>query len=157
MQALRLAMMAGALAISHAAQGAVNVELAAGVNGNWKSNLLLVGLTREAGTFLGLPTYQELNIGGWGGGEYVSSVAGIAQGLRIPFGATLFEVSTGGSYVSETSRRLSTEFEFYEQFVLRRDIAGTNLALSYRHWSNAGIRYPNRGMDFIGFGLSHSW
>jgi hypothetical protein len=59
-------------------------------------------------------------------------------------------VGLGASYKTETDELDSTHWNFAEQLALRWD-RGHNVPsveLSIRHWSNAGIRLPNRGQDF---------
>jgi hypothetical protein len=63
--------------------------------------------------------------------------------LRLYFGF-------GVSYKTETDGLDSTHWNFAEQLALRWD-RGRNVPsveISIRHWSNAGIRLPNRGQDF---------
>lgn len=157
MRSLRLAsLMLGLVLFNQQVDAGMNLEVAAGINGSRSSRLVLLSVAREAGTLMGLPSYQTLDLGGWDG-RYDAAVAGVAQGLRLPAGRTLVEFSLGGGYVSQTSDRLATAFEFYEQLTLRREIIGIDMAVSYRHWSNAGLRQPNRGMDFVGFVVTRRW
>ncbi len=58
-------------------------------------------------------------------------------------------VGLGGSYKTETDALDSTRWNFAEQIALRwQRRHGPSVELSIRHWSNAGIRLPNRGQDF---------
>ena len=58
-------------------------------------------------------------------------------------------IGFGASYKTETDGLDSTHWNFAEQLALRWDRThGPSLELSVRHWSNAGIRLPNRGQDF---------
>ncbi|MEE9595841.1 MAG: acyloxyacyl hydrolase [Acidiferrobacterales bacterium] len=57
----------------------------------------------------------------------------------------------------ETSEMLSTAFQFYEQAMARRQFGNHGIALSYRHWSNAYIKRPNYGMDFLGVQMDLNW
>jgi len=52
---------------------------------------------------------------------------------------------------------LSTAFQFYEQAMVRRQFGNHGIALSYRHWSNAYIKRPNYGMDFLGVQMDLNW
>jgi Lipid A 3-O-deacylase (PagL) len=59
-------------------------------------------------------------------------------------------VGVGVSYKTETDALNSTRWNFAEQLALRWDRGRRvpSLELAIRHWSNAGIRLPNRGQDF---------
>lgn len=145
----------GGLAASNAARAEVTVELGAGV-GYTNSNLLLLGFTEPTRPFFGVRTYTQYNMGAWDG-RREASVLGVAKGLEWALGSARVRLSSGGSYISETNSRLSTNFEFYEQLLLQHRVADFDIALSYRHWSNANIRSPNLGMDFVGVQVEHSW
>ncbi len=56
----------------------------------------------------------------------------------------------GFSYKTETDELNSTHWNFAEQLGVRVRLPGASgtLELSLRHWSNAGIKLPNRGQDF---------
>lgn len=146
---------AGGLVASGAATARVTVELGAGI-GYTNSNLLLLGLTEPTRPFFGIQTYTQYNAGAWDG-RREASVVGVAKGLEWALGGTRVRLSTGGSFISETNSRLSTNFEFYEQLLLQHRLADFDIALSYRHWSNANMRSPNLGMDFVGVQVEHSW
>lgn len=145
----------GGLAVSGAARAEVTVELGAGI-GYTNSNLLLLGLTEPARPVLGVRTYTQYNLGAWDG-RREASVLGVAKGLEWGLGSARMRLSTGGSFISETNSRLSTNFEFYEQLMLQHRLADFDIALSYRHWSNANVRRPNLGMDFVGVQVEHRW
>jgi hypothetical protein len=58
-------------------------------------------------------------------------------------------VGLGASYKTETDSLDSTHWNFAEQLALRLRVSHVvTLELAIRHWSNAGIRLPNRGQDF---------
>lgn len=137
------------------AHAEVTVELGAGV-GYTNSNLLLLGYTEPTRPLWGVRTYTQYNIGGWDG-RREASVLGVAKGLEWAFGKARLRLSSGASLISETNSRLSTNFEFYEQLMLQHRIADFDIALSYRHWSNANLKSPNLGMDFVGVQVEHSW
>ena len=135
----------------HSAQAEMTMEVGGGAFDTKNANLLLLGITVPANQFLGLKSYHQLNVGGWDGPRG-ASLAGVAKGVQWDFGGgTYVRLSSGPSLISNTSDRLSTAFQFYEQFMIRHEAKGMNIALSYRHWSNAFIKTPNFGMDFIGF------
>ncbi len=55
----------------------------------------------------------------------------------------------GASYKTETDGLDSTRWNFAEQLAFRWERRhAPGLELSIRHWSNAGIKLPNRGQDF---------
>jgi hypothetical protein len=56
----------------------------------------------------------------------------------------------GVSYKTESDPLNSTHWNFASQLGMRVRLSdsGSNLELSIRHWSNGGIRLPNRGQDF---------
>src|SRR5207302_684235 len=57
----------------------------------------------------------------------------------------------GVSYKSESDPLNSTRWNFASQLAMRVRLSdsGSDLELSVRHWSNGGIRLPNRGQDFM--------
>jgi Lipid A 3-O-deacylase (PagL) len=56
----------------------------------------------------------------------------------------------GASYKTEADPLNSTHWNFASQLAVRVRLSdrGSDLELSVRHWSNGGIRLPNRGQDF---------
>ncbi len=135
----------------------LTLELAGGFNHTRETELLLLGVTKPTSPFLGVDTYTQLNLGGWAG-RYDSATIGAAKGLQWRWGDTRLRVSLGASFISKTQEdRLSTAFQFYEQLAVQRPIGNLRVALSYRHWSNARIKQPNGGMNFLGVELEHRW
>ena len=57
----------------------------------------------------------------------------------------------GASYKSEADSLNSTRWNFASQLAMqvRFPGGGPGLEVSVRHWSNGGIRLPNRGQDFV--------
>ena len=145
----------GACLVGVPAHAEVTVELGAGV-GYTNSNLLLLGYTEPTRPIWGVSTYTQYNVGAWDG-RREASVVGVAKGLEWALGRARLRLSSGASLISETSSRLSSNFEFYEQLMLQHRLSDFDIALSYRHWSNANIKSPNLGMDFIGVQIEHSW
>jgi len=84
-------------------------------------------------------------------------VVGVARGLQWDRENLHVRLSTGVSLISETSEMLSTAFQFYEQAMVRKQFGNHGIALSYRHWSNAYIKRPNYGMDFLGVQMDLHW
>ena len=81
-------------------------------------------------------------------------------GLQVGSAMVDFSVGLGPTLVSETdigTRQKSTLFQFTDEMGI--GISDLNqrarLAFTYRHVSNADIKLPNNGMNFIGFGLTY--
>ena len=127
----------------------VSVEIATGVHRSEDTTLLLLDLTRPADPLFGQKSYWQFNAGGWTG-DHEASVVGVARGLQWDREDFHVRLSVGASLISDTSEMLSTAFQFYEQAMVRRQFGNHGIALSYRHWSNAYIKRPNYGMDFLG-------
>lgn len=142
-----------ALVLSCAASSAradLNVEMGTGAFSTRDTGYVLAGYSMPASPVFGIRSYHEVDVGAWTGTRS-ATIVGVAKGLKFQVGES-FEcrLSTGGSLISHTNDRVSTPFEFYEQVMLRYLTQGTEMAVSYRHWSNADMKAPNLGMDFIG-------
>ena len=67
--------------------------------------------------------------------------------LRRPYWRLV--LGLGGSYKTQENDLSSTRWNFAEQLGLRLTPNGRlTLELTFRHWSNAGLKLPNRGQDF---------
>jgi hypothetical protein len=80
-------------------------------------------------------------------------------GLQIGSAIVDFSVGLGPTLVSETdigTRQKSTVFQFTDEMGI--GISDLNqrarLAFTYRHVSNADIKLPNNGVNFLGLGLT---
>lgn len=133
----------------------VSFEVGAGV-GYTDSRLILFGVTQPTAPLLGMESYLQYNFGAWDG-RRETSVIGAAKGLQWRLGNNLVRVSAGASLISNTDARLATNFEFYEQLLLQQRFGSFDVAVSYRHWSNADLKEPNLGMDFIGLQMEQKW
>src|SRR6266849_3210971 len=149
MNAIKFIVFTIALLSLCSANAQVTIELDHGIIHSRDANLVLLGFTVPAEPLFRSNSYYQFNIGGWTGPRSAYSI-GVAGGLQWDFRHTTMRLSLGGSLISNTSDQLSTPFEFYEQFMIQRHIGGVYLGLSCRHWSNAGIKTPNIGMNFIG-------
>ena len=127
----------------------ISMEVGTGIRNTESTNLYLLGVTVPARPLFDTKSYVQYNAGGWDGPNK-SSLVGIARGLQWNNKNTRVRLSTGGSFISDTSNRLSTSFQFYEQFMIEHKSGNSTVALSYRHWSNAYMKLPNLGMDFLG-------
>jgi hypothetical protein len=141
---------------AQAASWEKSLELSAGVFFNEGSNLVLLGVSKQAKDLLGQRSYWQLNAGFWGG-EYNANLLGIARGVQLGTRKTFVRLSSGVCLISKVSDRLSTNFQFYEQLMVYRRLGAVGLGLSYRHWSNGSIKMPNWGMDFAGAQLDLNW
>ena len=74
---------------------------------------------------------------------------------RGPWG--LVYLGLGASYKDQSDAVNSTHWNFAPQLGIRLDVGphGEIVELTVRHWSNASIRFPNRGQDFatLSFGF----
>jgi hypothetical protein len=63
----------------------------------------------------------------------------------------------GASYKNQTDALNSTHWNFAPQLGVRFNLgtSGAIMELTIRHWSNAGLKFPNRGQDFatLSFGF----
>jgi len=76
--------------------------------------------------------------------------------IRRPLWRVFF--GFGASYKTEADQLSVTRLNFASQLGVRYALNGTGtiVELSMRHWSNAGIRLPNRGQDFATLSLVFS-
>lgn len=93
---------------------------------------------------------QRIDTGGWISNQS-SSFYGTYQIGTISSNSVLYaEVFSGPSLISNTDNRLSTVLQFKHDIgigVLGKDKVG--IGINYSHLSNAGIKLPNAGRDFI--------
>ncbi len=69
--------------------------------------------------------------------------------IRRPFWRLFF--GFGGSYKTEGDELSVTRWNFASQLGLRvsPNNSASTVEVALRHWSNGGIRLPNRGQDFL--------
>jgi len=156
MNVLKLVVFTVGLLCLSSANAQVTVEVDPGVMHATDATLVLLGFTVPAEPLFGTDSYYQFNAGGWTGSTSAYLI-GVARGLQWDFKRTTVRLSLGASLISDTSELLSTPFEFYEQFLIERHIRGLDLGLSYRHWSNAGLKTPNVGMNFLGLQIQVTW
>ena len=80
-------------------------------------------------------------------------------GLQVGSALVDFSVGLGPTLVSETdigTRQKSTNFQFTDEmgFGISDLNQRARLAFTYRHVSNADIKLPNNGVNFLGLGLT---
>jgi len=156
MNAIKFIVFTVALLCLCSANAQVTIEIDPGVMHDTDATLVLLGFTIPAEPLFGSDSYYQFNAGGWNGSRSAYSI-GVARGLQWDVSRTTIRLSLGVSLISNTSDLLSTTFEFYEQFMIQRHIGGVDLGLSYRHWSNARIKTPNVGMNFLGLQIQTTW
>ena len=73
-----------------------------------------------------------------------------STGIRVSPGAVYAEVLWGVALITSPDSMLSTVYEFTNDTVIGlRDSRGRAFGIGYKHFSNAGIKLPNKGRDFI--------
>jgi lipid A 3-O-deacylase len=68
------------------------------------------------------------------------------------------KLGVGAAYLSASviqTRNLSSRFQFEDQIGVGWQWGSHNLSLSYMHYSNAGFKHPNNGIDMIVF--AYAW
>jgi len=80
-------------------------------------------------------------------------------GLQVGSAIVDFSVGLGPTLVSETNigtRQKSTNFQFTDEMGIGiSDLSQrARMAFTYRHVSNADIKLPNNGVNFLGLGLT---
>ena len=64
----------------------------------------------------------------------------------------------GVALITNTDTQLSTPYEFMQDLgVGVKDSRGVRIGTGYKHISNAGIKQPNRGRDFLFINLQIPW
>lgn len=108
-----------------------------------------------------LTTYWEASLSRWNPDSRENWVGALGLAARYEFnaegaGAPYVEYGLGGAYLSDLdvaqNRRLGSNFQFAHRFEVgyRFGSARENeLGVGYWHYSNAGIKHPNPGMDFV--------
>lgn len=99
---------------------------------------------------------QKVELGLWAdtrtgeGHRHSSGFASYSLGVSVEGGRFYASSFWGGSYITHTDSLLSTNFEFAQDLsVGLKDDAGRALGVTYKHFSNAGIKLPNKGRDFF--------
>ena len=112
----------------------------------------------------GLARYWDLSFGGWNGGHGAVYDFGLTPVFRLerPGGTPYLEAAIGIHILSDldigTGSELSTRFQFGDhigaglRFGAQRE---HDLSLRLQHLSNAGIRNPNPGVNFLQLRFQH--
>lgn len=104
--------------------------------------------------------YSKLNkVLGWGTHVGLISAEGISAGYAfVQFGSVLHPFDWmyvdhyfGPGYVMEGNSKIAEGINFSMHMGIgwRDPIKGTTIGMNWKHISNAGIRKPNKGMDFV--------
>lgn len=73
-----------------------------------------------------------------------------SYGPRIKFWGLTMSITAGIGLNTKNAPRVSSGLQFTEQFRVQKGI----FSIDYRHFSNAGIKKPNLGLDTINFSLN---
>jgi|SRR5581483_378658 len=93
-----------------------------------------------------------------GDGRSSSGYGAASLGLEPRLGTFYVHSFWGLAYITNTDTQLSTNIEFMQDFGLGlRDSRGVGIGLGYKHVSNAGIKLPNRGRDFLCIQMQIPW
>jgi hypothetical protein len=105
-------------------------------------------------------SFWNADFGPYARKDYALAVIPIGRyGLQVGVAVLDFSVGLGPTLISETDigmRQKSTNFQFSDEMGIGiSDLSQrARLSFTYRHVSNADIRLPNNGVDFLGFGLT---
>lgn len=93
-------------------------------------------------TEFGLWTDKAKNHSGSGYGAY-------SLGIKVKPNSFYLEAYLGGALISDTDKLLSTHFEFMHDLGLGLQSERKSIGLNFKHLSNAGIKKPNIGRNFL--------
>lgn len=102
-----------------------------------------------------LPTYTNFSVGGWEG-KNSSHFISITEGIK--YGDIFYtKIEIGISFLSDTTKNLSTSFQFKDKISLGYRFNDLSISINYIHFSNGGIKKPNRGENFIAIGFAKTF
>lgn len=93
---------------------------------------------------------KRIDVGGWISDPSSSFYSTLQIGTTASNSVFYAEVFSGPALISNTDNRLSTVLQFKHDIgigVVGKDKVG--IGINYSHLSNAGIKLPNAGRDFI--------
>lgn len=110
------------------------------------------GLRYETHVFRGI--YSAYELGGYvdnnGNGRKGAALAKFAIGITPGRSSGIFgKAFTGPCFITTTDRLLGSNYQFCTDFGVGLRDQETLLGITYSHISNAGLKSPNRGRDFI--------
>lgn len=138
---------------SHALAGDWAVRGGAAVtNGGMDGSSKIFGVRHEADLFYGMSTAEEL--GGFvdtrGAGRKGSVLGKLQLGITPGQREGVFgKVFTGPCVISGPDNQLGSWYQWSTDFGLGVRDDRTYMALTYSHISNAGVKLPNHGRDFV--------
>lgn len=99
--------------------------------------------------------YMEFSLGYWGS-KREAFISGISHGYRLE-DRFFFDAAIGVFAASETSKNISSALNFGSKIGIGYRKGNFDIGLYYRHFSNAGIKDPNEGEDFITLNVSYRY
>jgi len=105
--------------------------------------------------------YLESSVNIWQYGaennHQTNTVLALSPVFQYPIGSVAnipvyLEAGIGVSLINDThfaGKNVSTHYQFEDRFGFVADFGNTKAALRYLHYSNAGFKSPNPGLDFI--------
>ena len=130
------------------------------VNGSLTGGSKIFGLRYEEPLKRGIEYAVE--IGGYvdnlGNGRKGAALAklqlGVTPGAQIGAFGSAF---TGPCFISSTDALLGSIYQFCTDFGIGIRDTETILSVTYSHISNAGLKLPNKGRDFVILGMGLRW
>lgn len=140
------------LALPVYAQDGSMLKLGPSLNGNTLVSAKFFSLGYQS-TFVSVFDYQYEGgffIDNQGEGRKSAAFANAALGLSIIKETLYTRFFFGPALISDTDTRLSTHYQFNTDAEIGiRDERDVAMGIGYKHMSNAGIKLPNAGRDFI--------
>ena len=100
--------------------------------------------------------FVKPEIGGWIGGFGMPSYfVGVPLGFQvwIPATGAFCHMAVGPSWISNPDSELSSHLQFDTEFGFGLQSDKAEIGLIWKHFSNAGLKLPNQGRDFLGLQL----
>ncbi len=166
-------LLTGLLALSHTPLFASDISSVVidGGQSNDDIKILRVGLRKDFQTPLyqngifDISGYHELSLNYWDGDH--DDITGIAYSpvFTMNFHTDVaykpyLEAGIGAALISDTmidGRNMSSAFQFEDRFGIGVKRGDFDLHLRYMHYSNAGLKEPNDGIDIGMMGVSYSF
>jgi len=78
-----------------------------------------------------------------------SAYGSYSLGTKVNSGNVFMSFFLGGALINKTDSQLSTNFQFSHDLGVGIEDNGKSIGLNLKHLSNAGIKKPNMGRNFI--------
>lgn len=129
-----------------------------------------IGIRRDFGRWLKNPTgwfslYGEGSLNEWKQGSDKIYTFGLSPVFIYYFGKPEYKIrpyiegGVGGALLSDTEiggyRQFSTAFQFEDRVGIGIQVKNVDLCFRYMHYSNAGIKQPNDGIDIFMLALGY--